>query len=96
MRAGDDCCEGDFMPDRPDDDEVILFTPETGFTIEKLAKTIVQMMRDMDMDAHVNLPTGEVMEIDRHCTVKDIVKGYKEFIARQLKSVVPSNRNDKK
>ncbi len=77
------------------DDKVIQFTPETGFTIEKLARTIVQMMRDMDMDAHVNLPGGDVMEIDRQCTAKDIIKSYKEFMASRLCKIIPSNKNEK-
>lgn len=80
---------------RRGNDDVIDFTPEPGFTIENLAVTIVEMMRDMDMDAQVNLPDNVVVEIDRDCTVKEIIAGYKKFIASQVRARAPSNKNEK-
>jgi hypothetical protein len=78
-----------------DDDEVIDFTPESGFVIEKLAPTIVRMMREMEMDARVNLPGGVVLEIEKECTVKEIIKGYKEYIAGHISTRPVSNKNEK-
>lgn len=78
------------------DDDVIDFTPETGFIIENLARTIVDMMRDMDMDAHVNLPGGVVVEIDKECTAQEIIKGYKDYMSDQIASRPASNKNEKK
>ena len=78
-----------------DDDEVIQFTPEVGFTIEKLASTIIQMMREMDMDAHINLPGGVTIEVERHCTAKEIITGYQEYIKTQITSRSASNKNEK-
>ncbi len=83
------------MPQR-DDDEVIDFTPEAGFVIEKLAPTIVKMMRTMDMDAHVNLPGNVVIEIDKECTAQEIIKGYKEYMADHISTRPVSNKNEKK
>lgn len=83
------------MSRRGQDDDVIDFTPETGFTIEKLAITIVDMMRDLDLDAHINLPDGTVIEIDKECTVKEIVEGYKGFLAGHIRARTPSNKNEK-
>lgn len=77
------------------DDNVIEFTAETGFVIESLAKTIVQMMRDLDMDAHISLPDNTIIEIDKSCTAKEIVAGYKEYMASHVKSRPVSNRNEK-
>ena len=87
--------KGVLMPRREDDD-VIDFTPESGFVIEKLAPTIVQMMRDLDMDAHVTLPDDVVIEIDKDCTTQEIIKGYKDYMAGRIKARPPSNRNEKK
>ncbi|MFH1158360.1 MAG: hypothetical protein V1721_05690 [Pseudomonadota bacterium] len=83
------------MSRRSQDDEVINFTPESGFTIESLAATVVQMMRELDMDACVNLPDRVVLEIEKECTAKEIIAGYKKFIARKIKSRTPSNKNEK-
>ena len=80
---------------RRQDDDVIDFTPETGFVIEKLARMIVQMMREMDMDAHVNLPNDVVLEIDKECTAKEIIKGYKDYVAGRISARPPSNRNER-
>jgi len=76
------------------DDSVIHFTPEQGFIIESLARTIVQAMRDMDMDAQVNLPDGTAMDIQKSCTAKEIVDGYNEFIKKQVSARIPSNKNE--
>jgi hypothetical protein len=83
------------MTRRHSDDDVIDFTPETGFVIEKLAETIVRMMRDLDMDAHVNLPDGTVIEIEKECTMKEIIDGYKDFLAGRVRARTPSNKNEK-
>ncbi|MCK5658625.1 MAG: hypothetical protein KAH96_01930 [Alphaproteobacteria bacterium] len=77
------------------DDEVITLTPESGFSIESLASTVIQMMRELDMDACINLSDNVVLEIDKECTAKEIIAGYKKFIARKLKSSMPSNKNEK-
>ncbi|MCK5555628.1 MAG: hypothetical protein KAI76_05280 [Alphaproteobacteria bacterium] len=78
-----------------DEEEVINFTPKPAFTIESLASTVIQMMRELDMDACINLPDNVVLEIDKECTAKEIIAGYKKFIARKLKSSMPSNKNEK-
>lgn len=83
------------MTRRGEDDDVINFTPEPGFTIENLAVTIVQMMRDLDMDAHVNLPNDIVIEISKDCTAKEIISGYKEYMSARVKSRPASNKNEK-
>ncbi len=83
------------MSRRGRDDDVIDFTAETGFTIENLAVTIVQMMQDLDMDAHVTLPDRTVIEIDKDCTVREIIEGYKDFISGHIRARTPSNKNEK-
>lgn len=83
------------MPGRQDDDNVINFTPESGFVIEALADTIVQMMKDLDMDAHVNLPDGTIIEVDKDCSRKEIIKGYKDYMAGRIKASAPSNKNER-
>lgn len=83
------------MSRRRGDDNVIEFTPEPGFMIEALAPQIVQMMRDMDMDAHINLPDRVTIEIERDCTVKEIITGYKEYIKTRISGRAASNRNEK-
>jgi hypothetical protein len=83
------------MPRRGHDDDVIDFTPETGFTIEKLAVTIVEMMQDLGLDARINLPNGVVIEIEKECTVKEIIDGYKDFLAGHIRARTPSNKNEK-
>lgn len=85
--------KGDFMPPRGEDD-VISFTPETGFVIETLAAMIVQMMQNLEMDAHVNLPDGTVIEVDKDCSEKEIINGYKEYIAGLISATKPSNKNE--
>ncbi len=84
------------MSRRPQDDEMINFTPEAGFTIESLAKTVIQMMHELDMDAYVNLPDGAVLEIEKECTAKEIIDGYKKFLSKKMKLRPPSNKNKKK
>ncbi|MBU6474820.1 MAG: hypothetical protein KGQ70_02540 [Alphaproteobacteria bacterium] len=76
-------------------DDVLDFTPESGFVIEKLAVSIVDMMREMDMDARLNLPDGTVIDIEKECTKQDIVAGYKEYVANSISSRPASNRNEK-
>jgi hypothetical protein len=80
---------------RKQDDDVIEFTPESGFTIESIAPMVVQVMREMEMDARLILPNDIVVEIDRDCTVKEIVAGYKEYMKSQIKSRPASNKNEK-
>lgn len=80
----------------PDDDDVIDFTPENGFVIEKLAPVIVNAMRDMDMDAQINLPGRVIIEIERDCTEQEIVKGYKNYMSERIKDRSASNKNEKK
>jgi hypothetical protein len=75
-------------------DDVIVFTAEAGFTIEKLAVTIVQMMQDMDMDAQVKLPSGATLEIDKECTTREIIEGYKDFMADHITARTASNKNE--
>lgn len=87
--------KGVWMPRRGQDDNVIDYTPEAGFVIEKLAPLIVQMMQDLDMDAHVNLPDGTVIEVEKDCTEKEIIKGYKDYMAGRIKATVPSNKNER-
>ncbi len=82
------------MPRRRNDN-VIEFTPEPGFMIEKLAPQIIQMMRDMGMDAHINLPNGVTIEIEQECTAKEIIAGYKELIKAQIRRRSVSNKNEK-
>jgi hypothetical protein len=86
--------KGISMPPRGHDD-VIDYTPESGFMIENLAATIVQMMQDLDMDAHINLPDGTVIEVEKDCTEKEIIKGYKDYMAGRIKATVPSNKNER-
>jgi hypothetical protein len=83
------------MPERESDD-VLDFTPETGFIIEKLAETIVRMMDDLGMDAQVNLPGNVVIEIDKDCSVQDIIAGYRDYMATHITARPVSNRNEKK
>lgn len=78
------------MPQKQDDN-VIEFTAENGFVIENLAKTIVQMMNDLDMDAHITLPDGVVIEVERDCTPSEIIAGYKDYLAGRIKARPPSN-----
>jgi hypothetical protein len=78
-----------------DDDEVIDFTPESGFVIEKLAASVVRMMREMDMDARVHLPGDVILEIEKECTAGEIIKGYKEYMADRISSRPASNKNEK-
>jgi hypothetical protein len=85
---------GVWMPQKGGDDHVIDFKPETGFTIEKLAKQIVDMMRDLDMDARITLPDA-VIEIEKECTAKEIIDGYKEFIATKIRGRTSANKNEK-
>jgi hypothetical protein len=85
--------KGVWMPRNEDD--VIHFTAERGFVIETLAPTIVQMMRDLDMDAHVSLPSGDVIEIEKDCTAKEIIKGYKAYMADHVSARPVSNKNEK-
>jgi len=53
------------MSRRRQDDDVITLTPEPGFIIESLVSTVIQMMRELDMDACINLPDNVVLEIDK-------------------------------
>ncbi len=76
-------------------DHVLDFTPESGFVIEKLAASIVDMMREMDMDACLNLPDGTVIDIEKECTKKDIIDGYKKYIASSISARSVSNKNEK-
>jgi hypothetical protein len=82
------------MP-RQTNDQVIEFTPKSGFAIEKLAETIVKAMREMDMDAQVNLPGNIVLEIEKDCTEGEIVEGYNDYMSTHVKSRPASNANDK-
>ena len=75
---------------------MISFTPETGFSIEKLAALLVQTMRELDMDAQINLPNNVTIEVDKECTAKEIIDGYKEFLAKKIRATVASNKNEKK
>lgn len=75
------------------DDDILTFTPESGFVIEKLASDIVQMMKNLDMDAHIQLPDGTVIEVERDCSKQDIISGYKAYLAGRTSS--PSNKNDR-
>ena len=77
-------------------DDVIDFKPQSGFAIEKLAPVIVKAMREMDMDAQINLPGKVILEIERECTEEEIIEGYNGYMSTQLKSRPASNRNDKK
>jgi hypothetical protein len=77
------------------EDQVIEFTPESGFVIEKLAEKIVSAMREMDMDAQVNLPGNIILEIEKDCTELEIVEGYKDYMSTQVKSRPASNANEK-
>lgn len=81
------------MSDPDNEENVIHFTPEPGFTIEGLARTIVKAMREMDMDAQVDFP-GITMDIEKNCTVGEIVEGYKEYVKTHIGSRAPSNRNE--
>ena len=75
--------------------QVIDFTPEDGFVIEKLAETIVKAMREMDMDAQINLPDKVVLEIEKDCTEQEIIEGYKDYMSSRPKARPASNRNEK-
>jgi len=75
--------------------DVIDFTPENGFVIEKLAQMIVKAMYEMNMDAQINLPGSVVLEIERDCTEQEIITGYKDYISNQFKYRPASNRNEK-
>jgi hypothetical protein len=83
------------MPHRGDENQILDFRPENGFTIEKLAEMIVQAMQDMDMDAQITLPGKVVLEIERECTEEEIIEGYNTFKATQAKAWRASNRNEK-
>ncbi len=78
-----------------DKENVLDFTPQSGFVIEKLAVSIVDMMREMDMDARINLPDGTVIDIEKECTTKDIIDGYKEYMANSISARPASNKNEK-
>lgn len=80
---------------RRSDDDVIDFTPESGFVIEKLAAMIVKTMRELDMDAEINLPGKVILEIDRNCTAQEIIKGYKDYMAQRVRTRPVSNKNEK-
>jgi hypothetical protein len=87
--------EGVTMP-RQEDNDVIDFTPENGFAIEKLAPVIVKAMNEMDMDAQINLPGKVVIEIERECTEQEIVVGYNNYMAQRIRHRLASNKNEKK
>ena len=76
------------------DEQVIEFTPEAGFTIEKLARELVRHMRELEMDARVILP-NMVLEIEKDCTPKEIVDGYNEAMKAHITIRHPSNKNEK-
>jgi len=77
------------------DAAVIDFTPEAGFVIEKLAQVIVKTMREMDMDAHINLPGKVILEIEKDCTEQEIIEGYKGYMSTHAKPRPASNRNER-
>ena len=77
------------------DEHILEFELKNGFAIEKAAKEIVRMMREVNMDAVLQIPGGVTFEIDRDCTANDIVDGYKEFIKSKISKTLPSNSNDK-
>ena len=64
-------------------------------TNAEAAPTIVQAMREMDMDAEINLPNKVTLEIDRNCTAQEIIKGYKDYMARRVRTRPVSNKNEK-
>jgi hypothetical protein len=78
-----------------EENQVIDFTPENGFVIEKLAQTIVKAMSEMNMDAHLNLPGSVVLEIEKGCTEQEIIEGYNDYMSARVKSRPASNRNEK-
>ena len=78
-----------------DGGEILDFTPENGFKIEKLAPMIVTAMTEMNMDAQLTLPGRVVLEIEQGCTAEEIIDGYKEYLSAQVRSRPASNRNEK-
>lgn len=77
------------------DGHVLEFTPETGFDIRNFARMVVSMMKQLDMDAVLNLPEGVAMEIPQSATEREIVTAYKEYQAEKLAGKKPSNANEK-
>ena len=75
------------------DDEYIDFHVEEGADIVEAAVLVVEAMENLGLEAVMTLPDGTFFEIEKECSVEDIVNGYNAYMKRKKKKPQPVNSN---
>ena len=73
----------------PEDENIIVFTPEKDAKIENIASAVLRAMKKLGMDAEIHFPHF-VLEVPQGATVKNIIEAYHKVVPQYLPEIKPT------